>query len=96
MEKKENAQPDGQVKEKSAAAKPEQIAKPAVPSKIQGPQADKPHRIKITQMSLQEVEEAIEKARQHMGGTHSQYAQALLSRREFLSQHASTFQRKAA
>ncbi|MBI3316960.1 MAG: hypothetical protein HYZ85_03010 [Candidatus Omnitrophica bacterium] len=50
------------------------------------PVADKPHHLKITQMSLKQVEEALESVQKHMGGMNSHYARALMARREFLIQ----------
>lgn len=47
--------------------------------------SEKLHHIKVTQMSLKQVEEALEKAQKNMGGFNSHYARALLARREFLS-----------
>ena len=79
-----------EVKPSQPEAKQE-AAKPAPK-----PHTDKPHHLKVTQMSLREVEEALEGTRQSMGGTHSQYARALLARKEYLSRSHFHAQPKAA
>ena len=60
------------------------------------PSSNKPHHIKVTQMSLGEVDTALEMARKHMGGFASHYAQALLARREVLMGSEPAFKLKAA
>ena len=58
---------------------------------------DKPHHLKISHMGLNDLNEAIEVTRQKMGGLHSQYAQFLVARRDFLmKQSHATPMRKAA
>ena len=79
------------VKETAAKA-PKAEAPKAHPK----PVSEKPHRIKVTQMSLHEVEEALNGCQKSMGGFDSHYARALLARKEFLSHSASVALPKAA
>ena len=60
-------------------AEPQEVAAPKPAAK-----GDHPHRVKITQMTLEQVEAALENANKTMGGLHSHYAQALLARKEIL------------
>lgn len=50
-----------------------------------GTDGDKKKHLKISQMSLDQVKKALENAQKTMGGTHSHYAQALISRQQLLS-----------
>lgn len=78
-------------KEPQAAAKQEKkpAPKPAAPS-------DKPHHLKVTQLSLTQVEEALARTQRLMGGFHSHYGRALLARKEFLTESRTNVHPKAA
>lgn len=78
--KKAEAKPAGE-----GEARQGRPAKPEAPQAHPKPVSEKPHRIKVTQMSLNELEEALSICQKSMGGFHSHYARALLARKEFLS-----------
>ncbi len=71
---------------------------PAAKEPAPRPQAKeaKPRHLKISRMSLRDIEQALEGAQRHMGGLHSQYARALLARKEFLTQSTAFVKEKAA
>ena len=52
--------------------------------------------IKISQMSLAEIDLAIQETEKHMGGLWSRYGKILVARREFLLSQRDDQQRKAA
>jgi hypothetical protein len=58
--------------------------------------SNKPHHMKLTQMSLQDIDHALDEAQKKMGGLTSQYARFLLARKEFLLSQRVTVARKAA
>ena len=82
------------AEEKEAPEKKEAKAeKPKAPARPNGPkQAHK----KVTKMSLEEVEKAMEGVQKHMGGFHSGFGQALLARKAALTRVRAPVQRKAA
>ena len=86
MSEKENKKPEKQA---AAAAPAPREVKPK-------PSSNKPHHIKVTQMSSSEIDAALEMAKKHMGGFTSHYAQALLARREVLRMNEPAFKLKAA
>ena len=60
------------------------------------PKVEKVHQLKLTQMNLDQVNQALEQARQQMGSVHSKYAQFLLARRDYLSRIPAASYKKAA
>ncbi len=62
--------------------KPE--AKAVAPAKEEKPEGEKESRLKVTQMTLQQVEAAMEQTTKSMGGLHSRFGRALVERKAFL------------
>lgn len=87
-DKGKSAEKGEEIKEKKG-----QSAKPAKPKK---PTIVKPNRKKLSHLSFEEVEAALENAREKMGGYHSAYAKSLLGRRDLLLKGVDTDIRKAA
>lgn len=91
----ENEEKKEEVKEKPAAAeaKPAEAkpaaapaaapaAKPAAPAA----EAGEPKKVKLSQLTLKEVEEEIKKTQEKMGGLHSHYGRFLVRRKQILTQ----------
>lgn len=82
-EKKEEApKPEKAQKKEEPKAKPE-----AAPAKASAPSEGEagPKRPKVSQLSLNEVEEEIQKCQEKMGGLYSKYARFLVRRKQLLS-----------
>lgn len=67
-----------ETRKEEAPKKVEKASKPA------GSPDSKPRHVKISKMTLAQVEEAIERTQKQMGGPHSSYALSLAARRDSL------------
>ena len=67
---------------KKPAAEAAPAAKPAAPAA----EAGEPKKVKLSQLSLKEVEDEIKKTQEKMGGLNSHYGRFLVRRKQILTQ----------
>ncbi len=90
-EKEEEQKPAEQQQEKAPEKKPE--AKPEVEAKVEAKTEEKPKegaskkkRVKVSRMTLPEVEKELKTVQEKMGGFQSHFAQDLLARKKVLAE----------
>lgn len=91
--KEEKSEPQAEAKpEAKKAGKSEAAEEAAAPKPVE----DKKSRIKVTKMTAEQVEKAIQTTQKNMGGLHSRFGRSLLERKEVLIRQSSAGIRKAA